>query len=96
MKARISQESAHIAQTMTYSEAHQKLGHPGEEFTKATAIKIGYKMTKKIEECKSCLFGKAQQKKLNKNTGRKSEKPGQVFASDISSVATEGIGGRKY
>ena len=43
-----------------------------------------------------CPIGKAQQKNLNKTAGRKSKKPGQVFASDISSVATEAIGGRRY
>ena len=44
---------------LTYTEAHQKLGHPSEELTKAMAIKIGWKMTKKTEECESCPIGKA-------------------------------------
>ena len=58
MKTKIPQESAHIAQTMTYTEAHQKLGHPGEEVTMATAVKIGWKMSKKTEECEPCPIGK--------------------------------------
>jgi hypothetical protein len=93
MKTKIPQESAHIAQMMTYTEAHQKLRHLGEEVAKATAIKIGWKMTKKTKECESCSIGKASQKNLNKTASRKSKKPGQVFASDISSVATEAVGG---
>ena len=96
MKTKLTQESAYIAQIMTYTEGHQKLGHPGEELTKATANKIGWKMTKKTEECESCPIGKARQKNLNRNSRRKSVRPGQVFASDISSVTTEAIGGRRY
>ena len=96
MKTVVPQEIVNTVQMITYSEIHQKLGHPGEETTKATANKIGLKFSKKNEECESCPIGKARQKNLNKIAGRKSETPGQVFASDISLVATEAIGGRRY
>jgi hypothetical protein len=59
MKTKTPQESAYIAQVLTYTEAHQKLGHPGETVTKATANKIGWKVTMKTEECESCPIGKA-------------------------------------
>ena len=79
MKTVVPQKIANIVQIKTYSEIHQKLGHPGEEITKATANKIGMKISKKIEKCESCPIGKTQQKNLSKIAGRKSEKPGQVL-----------------
>ena len=62
---KIPDEIANVAQTLTYSEAHQKFGHPG-EVTRATATKLGWKLTTKTEECEACLIGKACQKNLNK------------------------------
>ena len=96
IKIKSPNEIANVAQTLTYSEAHQKLGHPGEEATRATAAKLGWKLTIKTEECEACPIGKARQKNLNKIAGRTAEKFGQVMASDISSIATEALGGRKY
>jgi hypothetical protein len=59
MKIKTPHKSAYVAQMITYTEAHQKLGHPGEEVTKATANKLGWKLAKKTEECESCPIGKA-------------------------------------
>ena len=66
MKVKIPQKNANMAQIMSYSEAHQKFGHPGEELTKATAMKLGWKLSSKTEECGSCPIGNDCQKKLNK------------------------------
>ena len=41
MKVKIPHENANVAQSLTYLEAHQWFGHPGEEITRATATKLG-------------------------------------------------------
>ena len=83
IKIKFPDEIANVAQTLTYSEAHQKFGHPGEEVTRATATKLGQKLTTKTEECEACPIGKAHQKKLNKIARWTAEKFGQVMASRL-------------
>jgi hypothetical protein len=59
MRVKVSHECANIASTIRYSEAYQKLEHPGEETTKATAKKLERKLTSKTEDCEACLSAKA-------------------------------------
>ena len=48
--------------TMSYKEAHDILGHLGEEATKATAKFIGWIITGDVPACEACAVGKAKQK----------------------------------
>lgn len=66
MKVKIPHENANVAQSLTYLEAHQWFGHPGEEITRATATKLGWKLTTKTEECEACPIRKTHQKTLKK------------------------------
>jgi hypothetical protein len=47
-----------------YHEAHERLGHLGEEATKVIAKNIGWKITGTPGVCESCAVGKAKQKPL--------------------------------
>ena len=99
IKLRVYYETANTAivnHNVDYHEAHQKLGHPGHDTTRATALKLGWTLTKEEKPCESCPIGKARQKNLNREAGRKSEGPGQVFASDLSWISTQSAGGKKY
>ena len=62
MIVKILHENANVSQLMSYTEAHQKLGHPGEKITKATATKLSWKLESKTKECEACSIGKVHQK----------------------------------
>jgi hypothetical protein len=47
MREEIPHKSANIASAIPYSEAHQKLGHPGEKITKQQQINWGGNQHKK-------------------------------------------------
>jgi hypothetical protein len=79
-----------------YQDAHRMLGHPGQETTRSTAIKLGWTITKGKDECESCPIAKARQKNLNQVADNKVTQPGQLMASDISSIRTDSSTGRKY
>ena len=65
--------AAIINHNMDYHKAHQKLGHPEHDTTRAIALKLGWTLTKEDKPCESCPIGKSQQKNLNKEAGRKSK-----------------------
>jgi hypothetical protein len=99
MKARKHYEMTNATITnrnVKYEMAHHLLGHPGHDTTRAMALKLGWTISQEKEPCMSCSIGKAQQKNLNQVAGRLSEKPRQVFASDISTIASKSSEGKQY
>jgi hypothetical protein len=62
MKARKDYEMANAAITnksVKYELAHQLLGHPGYDTTRATALKLGWTISQEKQPCRSCPIGKA-------------------------------------
>jgi hypothetical protein len=62
LKSRVYCKMANTAivnQNVDYHEAHQKLGHLGHDTTRATALKLGWTLTKEEKPCESCPIGKA-------------------------------------
>jgi len=64
-------------------EAHEKLGHCGEDSTRATAKYYGW-------------IGKAKHAPVNKTLTPKSTIPGERWFIDISSIKHESFGGTKF
>jgi hypothetical protein len=101
MRPRQTQESvAYLTQgvKMTYSKAHQVLGHTGEMRTRATSESLGWKIGPTSKVCESCPIAKAKQKNVKK-TGSKDEqivKAGELFGSDITSSKSTSYGGNKF
>ena len=62
MRVKVHYENANFASQIAYSEAHQKLGHPGEETTRATAKKLGWNVTIKNKNVKHVLLEKPARK----------------------------------
>ena len=91
-------ENAHVTMTKTinYQDVHGKLGHPGQETTRATAASLGWTIAKEKGECESCPIAKARQKNVNQVADNKVTSPGQLMSSDISSIRTDSSTGRKY
>jgi hypothetical protein len=76
--------------------AHFKLGHCGEDSTRATANYYGWNTTGRFKPCEDCGIGKSKQKALNKMLSEKSKVPGERWFIDISSIKHESIGGTKF
>ena len=81
---------------MQVQEAHTKLGHCGEDYTRATAQYYGQKLTGKFKPCEDCGIGKAKMGAVNKELVQKSIIPGERWYIDISSVKQESFGGTKF
>lgn len=57
--------------SMDYKAAHGKLGHLGEDATKAAAKHLGWTVTGQVEKCESCEVAKAKQKSVPQETTAK-------------------------
>ena len=71
---------------------HNRLGHPGDRVMKATAAKLGLKITGKFENCENCALAKIRQTSVNKRRHNKITKAGLCLAFDISSVKNASAG----
>ena len=60
---------------------HMRLGHASETKIRATVKKMDIQLFGKMEVCTSCAEGKAQQKKLNKESEGATEKGERIFGS---------------
>jgi hypothetical protein len=56
---------------MEYKQAHDKLGHMGEEATRKAAKALGWTLTGTAGVCESCAVAKAKQKSVPKVTNAK-------------------------
>lgn len=65
------------AMTMDYKVAHAKLGHLGEDATKAVAKHLGWTVTGETKKCESCEVAKAKQKSVPKESASEALKPGE-------------------
>ena len=45
---------------------HQRLGHPSEDITRATGLKLGLKMKGTMRDCEGYGLGKMRQKNVSK------------------------------
>jgi hypothetical protein len=81
---------------MDTNEAHDKMGHKGENIIKKTFKKIGCNVTGTLHSCKGCALAKAKQRAVSKTTNIKAEKPGQRIFLDISGPFKETPIGNNY
>ena len=75
---------------------HQELGHPSEDLTRATGLKLNLKMKGSMQHCDGCGMGKTKQKKMNKEPVPRAKKVGERMFMDISSIKHESAGGAKF
>ena len=81
---------------MDINEAHDKMGHKGEDLIKKTAKMIGCKLSGTLTSCEGCALAKAKQRAVSKTTNIKADKPGQRLFLDMSGPFTETPIGNKY
>ena len=75
---------------------HQRLGHPSEDITRATGLKLGLKMKGTMRECKGCGLGKIRQKNVSKERVPRAKNVGERMFMAISSIKHESTGGAKF
>ena len=63
---------------------HQRLGHPSEDITRATGLKLGLKMKGTMRECKGCGLGKMRQKNVSKEQVPRAKNVGERMFVDNS------------
>ena len=93
-KPRQSQAKA-IKQT-DFIKIHQQLGHPGEDMTRATGLKLGLRMKGSMHHCEGCGLGKMKQKNINKELVARAKSVGERMFMDISSIKHKSAGGAKF
>ena len=73
---------------MSVNQAHQRLGHPIEQTTRATAAELGWKLTRgSMKPCENCAKGKVKQKNMPKDShGEKPAAPNDLWFHDIATV----------
>ena len=82
--------------TMTCNDAHKILAHSGEATTRATADKLGWKLTKKMNFCNDCAEAKAKVKDIPKETTTPPKYRGDIISLDISSSKRKSKGNKKF
>ena len=75
---------------------HQRLGHPSEDITRATGLKLGLKMKGTMRECKGCGLGKMRQKNVSKEQVQRAMNIGERMFVDITSIKHKSAGGEKF
>ncbi len=75
---------------------HQLLGHPSEEITRATGLKLGLQIKGAMNHCEGCGLGKMRQKNINKEQVPRGKEVGDRMSMDISSIKYKRAGGAKY
>ena len=85
-----------VSEKVTCVEAHNRLAHASEAITKATAKKLKWIISGKMNFCDSCAKGKARVKNIKKETDTPVKKKGDVLALDISSVKYVSKGNKKF
>ena len=82
--------------TYHINKIHERLGHPGENITRATAKILGVNLHGTMKHCDGCVLGKMRQKNLPKQKIASAKEVGHRFFLDISSIKYQSIGGAKY
>ena len=77
-------------------EAHDAWGHKTASLLVKTAKDYGVKLTGKLSACEGCAYAKARQKRVQKNTNTKAEKPGERIFIDTAGPFHETPSGTRY
>ena len=75
---------------------YQLLGHPSEEITRATDLKLRVQMRGVMNHCDGCGIGKMRQKNVSKEQVPRAKEVGERMFIDISSIKYRSAGGAKY
>ena len=76
-----------VGTKLSYTQAHERLGHMSSAHTKATAKELGWKVTGIVKPCESCAVAKAKQKNVPKTSAHEvATSNGQRVFLDISSI----------
>ena len=75
---------------------HQRLGHPSEDITRATGLKLGLKMKGTMSDFEGCGLGKMRQKNVSKEQVPRAQNIGERMFIDISSIKHKSAGGAKF
>ena len=80
---------------MLFLTLYQRLGHPSEDITRATGLKLGLKMKGTMRDCEGCGLDKMRQKNVSKEQVR-AKNIGERMFVDISSIKHKSAGGAKF
>ena len=75
---------------------HQRLGHPSEDITRATGLKLGLKMKGTMREYKGCGLDKMRPNNKGKEQVPRAKSIGERIFVDISSIKHKSAGGAKF
>jgi hypothetical protein len=81
---------------MTMDEAHDAWGHKTASLLNKTAKEFGIKLTGELTPCEGCAYAKSRQKRVQKNTNNKADKPGERIFIDTAGPFHETPGGTRY
>ena len=80
---------------MDINEFH-KMTHQGENDLRATACRLGKRLTGTLKPCPHCAKAKAKKKVINQVTEKLSLLPGKRIDIDVTGCKHTSIGGNKY
>lgn len=81
---------------MTFTKAHEILGHAGPQLTISTARALGFKVKSNNVKCEHCGKAKSMQKNLKRIASNPSTEKGVRLMIDITSSKEVSLGGNKY
>jgi len=82
--------------TMDINEAHDKLGHAGEETLRKTFKLAGYDLIGSFRVCAACKVSNAKAANVCKTTQRQATAPGERLFVDMTGPFPESAGGSQY
>ena len=77
---------------MSFSRAHQILGHAGPRITIDTMKELGYKVKSSNKKCRHCGKAKSTQKNISKLSDNKAIRKGSYLSIDITSSKAKSLG----
>ena len=75
---------------------HAKLGHPGMDAVKRTAVDLGINLDDDFKVCEDCTLAKSRRKKLNQYASNKATKAGERLFTNTSWINTPSIRGSRF
>src|SRR5210317_2162293 len=81
---------------ITLDDAHDTWGHKTELLLRLTAKHYNYKVLGKLTACEACAYAKSKQKRVQKNTNKRADEPGERLFVDTAGPYHETPGGTRY
>ena len=96
MQAKNPPSAKHKEGVMTMDKAHDAWGHKIGSLLTKTAKLYGIKLQGKPSACEACAYAKSRQKRVQKNTNKRSKRPGQRLFINTAGPYHETLSGTRY